>query len=61
MREDKEQDFVGTEETLGDVVGGVRKAVEMMRTESSRANVTCASLLRDINGMPCLISFPKES
>lgn len=33
------------------MVGGVRKAVEMMGTETSRADVTCTSLLRDINGM----------
>lgn len=61
MGEDKEQDFVGTKESLGDVVGGVRKAVEMMGTESSRADVTCTSLLRDINGMACLVSFSRES
>lgn len=58
---DKEQDFLGTKETLVDMVGGVRKAVEMMGTESSRADVTCTSFLRDINGMACLVSFSKES
>lgn len=58
MREDKEQNFVGTKDH---VLGGVRKAVKMMGTESSRADVTCTSLLRDINGMDCLVSFSKES
>lgn len=61
MREDKEQNFVGAKETLAGVLGGVRKAVKMMGTESSRADVTCTSLLRDINGMDRLVSFSNES
>lgn len=61
MREDKEQNFVGTKETLLDVLGGVRKAVKMMGTESLRADVTCTSLLPDVNGMDCLVSISNES
>lgn len=61
MREDKEQDFLGTKETLVDVVGGVRKPVKRMGTKSSRADVICTSLLLDINGIACLLAFSKES